>query len=390
MADFSSFFPATGGGGGGVIINNFQTGTAPIDFNQLQALAIVDSAYASSNGAGNYNIDYLNTYPGQEKGEGDFQLTYPEDVLNTYTTIKEVTNATNGGAFCYASFLHRSNNNVSNLCGGDISIKVTLDGTAHVVNYKPTAGISNHATSICQLGYATVRSISTTTSGHAIESPFPYQGKNIGYGVYWDAVTSTTTTTFDRPNFTPQNAGTTSAYSITTAIPATGVSYDLDADGFPILISGNGSFQGDTGGNNAGVLIDSRNYSVTVASATTGGSIKITVTGAATVNANGSLTIPMLSTRLAGDNNRFTGKMNFQSSQAFAQQTVRSSNFDDIYSDSNSSVGTHFHDPKVHVSMGAPWVKFETSCKVEMSHSQEPSNYSYNGYQYANVGIYEF
>lgn len=388
MTDFSSFFPS-GGGGGGVIINNFQTGSAAIEFDQLQALAIVTNSYQEANGAGNYNIDYLNTYFGQEKGEGDFQLTYPEDVLNTYTTIKEVTNATNGGAFCYASFLHRSNNNVSGLCGGDVSFKVTLDGTAHVVNYKPTSGVSNKATSVCQLGYATVRNISTNYGG-ALETSFPYGGKNISYGTFWDAVTSSTSTTFNRSNFTPQNAGVTEAYSITTAAPATGVVYDLDSDGFPILTGGTGSFQGDSGGNSAGVLIDSRNYSVTVSSATVGGSIKITVTGAATVNANGSLTIPMLSTRLAGDNNRFTGKPAFKSSQSFAQQTVRSSNYVDFYSNSNSPVATHFHNPKDHVKIGYPWVKFDTSCKVEMSHTEEPNNYSYNGKQQCNVGIYEF
>jgi len=415
MTDFSSFFPSGGGGGGGVIINNFQTGSAAIEFDQLQALAIVASGYQASEQAGNFNIDPLRTYYGDEKGEGDFQLTYPEDVLNTYTTIKNVTNATNGGAFCYASFLHRSNNNVSGNCGGDISFKVTLDGTAHVVNYKPTDGATNRATSICQLGYATVRNIESSSYGGAIETMYPYIGSNISYGTFWDA--SLVDVGISSQNTYIGGIGTTGTGNIT--VPLGTSSLILDSNGKALfsrsggirldVSPAGGQFGADGNPNTTGFGIAS-DQTVAASASNVGyvisadgltlqyhttfsqndGQGTLTITGTTIDTSANTATISFSRTSPSTNGRARIGNIQFQGQQSHSQQTVRSSNYNDVYSNSSEKSATHFHNPKDHVKIGYPWVKFDTSCKVEMSHSAEPSNYSYNGVQQCNVGIYEF
>ena len=379
MTDFSSFFPS--GGGGGVIINNFQTGSAAIEFDQLQAYSIVS----------NYNS--ANAYGGATFGPGNIQSEIPLGSYNTFATVADVTNS-NGGAFCYAA-LNDSNHpqfNATSLrttLGGNTIFKITLDGTVHLVHYRPTLGGVN-ISGMSFLGFpAAIRGGINTGAFHS--SIYKYSGDGtLDYGTFWDAETVSTTTTFNTGDFTPRDPGVTLTYSITTAVPQSGTVYDLDSDGFPILTGGTGSFQGDTGGNQPGVLIDSRNYSVQVISGSTGGNIRITVNGAATVNADGSLTIPMLSTRLAGDNNRFTGKPRFQTSQLFAQETVRSTRIAE-YNLSNDNISSNFLDPALHVTMGYPWVKFDSTCKVEMSHeSQGNGDGSRPPIRQTNVGIYKF
>ena len=384
MTDFSSFFPS-GGGGGGTVINNFQTGSAPYELNQMMAYSIVADEM-STNAIGNPVYGMGNTF-----------FTYPQNTFNTYTTVANVTNS-NGGAFCYATFVDANHNDFGasgsrNILGGDTSFKITLDGTATIVNFRPTLGVASYVTGISCLGFPS--GARTFTGAH---KGFTWTGYKTGdqgqmqYGTEWDAGESTTQTAFNRDNFTPQNAGVVSNYTLTSAIPATGFGYKLDDNNFPILVSGTGSFQGDTGGTQAGVFIDSKNYSVTVSSATTGGSIQITFTGAATVNGNGSISFPCRSTRLAGDNNRFTGRINLKTEQGFEQQTNRSVRTEQYGTDTNSDgVASNFKDPKFHVSMGFPWVKFDSTCKVEISHTSQGVGASGRIPKIeSNVGIYKF
>jgi hypothetical protein len=124
MGSLSNFFPTAGGGGGigkTITVGDYSYPNArDIDF-------FAESKYL-----------YYRTAWGERSDYGEVSTNNPSSYSstltanNTYSTVVDITSATNGGAFFH--FCGWKNQQDSRL-GGTITIKVTVDGTANEYSY---------------------------------------------------------------------------------------------------------------------------------------------------------------------------------------------------------------------------------------------------------------
>ena len=407
MTDFSSFFPSGGGGGGGVIINNFQTGSAAIEFDQLQAYSIVSNGTSSQQtGSAQY-------------GPGNIQSEIPLGSYNTFATVADVTNS-NGGAFCYATLNDSNHGDFSGTSsrttlGGNTIFKITLDGVVHLVHYRPTlGGVNTSGRSF--LGFpAVIRGSIQTGAFRASEYKYLDNG-SLNYGTFWDA--SLLDVSLSSQNTYIAGIGTSGTVDITVPLGANSLILDSNgkalfsrSGGIRLDVSpAGGQFGADGNPNTTGFSI-APDQTVAASASNVGyvisadgltlqyhttfsqndGQGTLTITGTTIDTSANTATISFSRTSPSTNGRARIGNIQFQGQLAFGQQTVRSTRISN-YSASGDSVSSNFLDPALHVTMGYPWVKFDSTCKVEMSHESQGngSGTSRPPSRQTNVGIYKF